>query len=270
MPAGQEVRVSLAVVSGGGTGIGAACAHRLAGLGFSVLLVGRRREVLEQTAQSVRSATAGALVSCESADLSRPDDAGRVAERVRSQFAGVNVVVNNAGAPAVKHGSDLREVARAWLDTYAVNTVSAVLLTTALEPMLAAPGGRVIIVGSQSAHTGSASPAYGAAKAALEGYMRALAARLGPRGITANVVAPGFTENTELTVGRMPESRRQRILSSVALGRPAQPDEIAAAVAFLATPDAGYITGQVLTADGGYTPWRGKTPGHTFVETEIP
>jgi 3-oxoacyl-[acyl-carrier protein] reductase len=250
--------VKLAVVSGGGTGIGAACAHRLAAAGFAVLLVGRRRQALEHTADSVRLATAGAFAACEPADLTRPGDVGRVAERVRSEFGGVQVIVSNAGAPAVPHGSDLSEVARAWLQTYSVNTVSAVLLTTALEPMLAAPAGRIILVGSRAAGTGSASPAYTAAKAALEGYMRALAARLGPRGITANVVAPGFTENTELTAGRMPEGRRRQILSSVTLGRPGQPGEIAAAVVFLATPEAGYITGQVLAVDGGYSPWRGE------------
>ena len=249
--------MSLAVVSGGGTGIGAACALRLAADGHAALLVGRRPRVLEQAAASVRSAVDGAVVACEPADLSQPDDVARVAERVRADFAGVDVIVANAGAPAASHGSDLREVARAWLETYSVNTLSAVLLTTALEPMLPRPGGRIVLVGSQAARTGSASPAYGAAKAALEGYVRALAARLGPSGITANVVSPGFIENTELTAGRMTDSRRRRILSSVALGRPGQPGEIAATVAFLATPGAGYITGQVLTADGGYAPWRG-------------
>jgi 3-oxoacyl-[acyl-carrier protein] reductase len=169
----------------------------------------------------------------------------------------VDAVVNNAGAPTARQGDDLAALAREWTQTYLANTISAVLLTTALEPLLLTPGGRIVLVGSLAARTGNASPAYVAAKAAIEGYLHATAARLGPAGITVNVVAPGYTENTDLTAGRIPPERRTKLLNSTALGRPGQPEEVAAAVGFLCSPAAGYITDQVLGVDGGYTPWRG-------------
>jgi 3-oxoacyl-[acyl-carrier protein] reductase len=244
----------LAVVSGAGSGIGAACAERLAAAGFAVILVGRRSQALEATAAAIAEATASAHVICLRADVSEPDDVRALAERIGADFEFVDVIVNNAGAPAVSHSDDLTDLAAAWLQTYRANTLTAVLLTTALDPILRSPGGRVILIGSKSARAGNASPAYGTAKAALTGYLAAAAARLGSRGITVNLVSPGYVENTELMQGRMPPDRRTRIISKVTLGRPGQPAEIAAAVSFLASPDAGYITGQELTVDGGDSP----------------
>lgn len=219
-PAPAPVEPRIAIITGGGTGIGAACAPRLAIDGYEVVLVGRRAEVLAAAAASVRDAGGSAHVA--PADVSDPDQVQELADTIGRQFAAVDVLVNNAGAPATPEGATLRELATAWLQTYRVNTLSAVLVTTAFEAQLRDGAGRVVVVGSRAAATGAATASYGAAKAALEGYIRALAVRLAPRRITANVVAPGFIADTELTVGRISESRRAAILASVTLGRPSR------------------------------------------------
>ena len=247
----------VAVVSGAGSGIGAASARRLAGDGFDVVLAGRRLAKLEATAAEMRGAHPLATIACRATDVTQPDDVSSLARFVAEQFGRVHALVNNAGAPATAHTADLHDLVRAWTHTYLANTISAVLMTTAFEPLLARPGGRVVLVGSQVARTGSATPAYVAAKAALEGYLLATAARLGPDGITVNLVAPGYTADTELVAGRIPPERHSRLLSSIMLGRAAGSDEIAAAVAFVAAAQASYLTGQVLVVDGGYAPWRG-------------
>jgi 3-oxoacyl-[acyl-carrier protein] reductase len=253
MPGGSAAAV--AVVSGGGTGIGRATAAALAADGMDVVILGRRAEVLRTAAEGInqyRPAGSGEL-SWVRADVSDPAETIQAAEVIRERHPVIDVVVNNAGG-SVRAGAGLGELATAWLEAYRKNVISAVLLTSALLPLVRRPGGRVIIVGSRAAATGGASPAYVAAKAALSGWVLSLAAQLGPEGITANVVAPGYTAGTELLTGRMPTERHERIVAGIAAGRPAQPDEIAAVIRFLASAEASYVSGQVLSVDGGVSP----------------
>jgi 3-oxoacyl-[acyl-carrier protein] reductase len=253
MPGGSAAAV--AVVSGGGTGIGRATAAALAADGMDVVILGRRAEVLRTAAEGInqyRPAGSGEL-SWVRADVSDPAETVQAAEVIRERHPVIDVVVNNAGG-SVRAGAGLGELATAWLEAYRKNVISAVLLTSALLPLVRRPGGRVIIVGSRAAATGGASPAYVAAKAALSGWVLSLAAQLGPEGITANVVAPGYTAGTELLTGRMPTERHERIVAGIAAGRPAQPEEIAAVIRFLASAEASYISGQVLSVDGGVSP----------------
>lgn len=252
-PAGPSPPV--AVVSGGGTGIGRAAAAALAADGMDVVIVGRRADILRAATDDVnrgRPAGSGEL-SWVRADVSDPAELAEAIEAIRQRYPVVDVVVNNAGG-SVPAGTDLGGLAAAWMESYRKNVITAVLLTSALLPMVRRPGGRVIVVGSRVAVTGGASPPYVAAKAALNGWVLSLAAQLGPEGITANVVAPGYTAGTELLTGRMPAGRHNRIVAGIAAGRPAQPAEIAAVIRFLASREAAFVSGQVLGVDGGTVP----------------
>ena len=244
----------LAVVSGGGTGIGRATAAAMLASGDDVLLVGRRSAVLEATAAELNAAAPTGTATWLAADTSIPADVSVLATAVQALHRPVDVIVANAGGASARPDGDLDAVEAAWMAAYRANVLSAVLLLHALVPLLSRPGGRIVIVGSQAAATGGATAPYVAAKSALHGWVLNLAAHLGPDGITANVVSPGYTAGTELVAGRIPPDRESALLARTALGRPASTEEIAAVIAFAASPAASYVTGQVIAVDGGVLP----------------
>jgi 3-oxoacyl-[acyl-carrier protein] reductase len=240
-----------AVVTGAGTGIGAACAVALADTCTRLVLVGRRIERLDEVAAQLRADHPALAVDTRSVDVASVEAVEEFAAWAHDQLPRVDVVVNNAGSPQPRIEGGLADVAAAWESTWRANTLSAVLVTEGLKDLLARPGGRVIIIGSFAAQLGTGSPAYAAAKGALETYCMTLARELGPDGITVNVVAPGYTAGTELLAGRITPERHERLIAGIAARRPGTPEEIASTVAHLASPLAGFVNGQVITVNGG-------------------
>jgi 3-oxoacyl-[acyl-carrier protein] reductase len=241
---------TLAIVSGGGTGIGRAIARALAADGEHVRILGRRADVLHDAATAIDAELGEARVRALPVDLTDADAVAGLRERLGPD-ARVRVLVNCAGGTGPAPGStDLAGVAARWRATLDTNLLSAVLLTEAVLPCLARPGGRVIAISSIAAQRGGGR-AYAASKAALHGYVYALASDLGREGITVNAVAPGYVEDTEFFGDSMTEERRSGLIGATMVGRAGTPDDVAAAVRYLASPAAGYVTGQVLSVNGG-------------------
>jgi 3-oxoacyl-[acyl-carrier protein] reductase len=241
------------VISGGGTGIGRAITARFAGAGERVVILGRRKEPLERTAEELNRQY-GSREPCVipfQGDASDPKAVLGLGEQIGSWGNGtVDVVVNNAGGVIRTPDSSLEELAANWSETYRSNVLSAVLLTEALSSRLRRPGGRIINLSSIAAFRGGGG-AYSAAKAAITGWTFDLAARFGSEGITANVVVPGYIENTEFFSDRMTSERHARLISQTLDGRPGRPADVAAVVYFLASEEASHLTGQVVHVNGG-------------------
>lgn len=240
--AGRQRRT--VVVTGGGTGMGRAVADRFVAGGARVVVVGRRPEPLDAVVQD----HGPDAVTAVAADLTDPDDVLRVAEVLDG--TAVDVLVNNAGGVGGAPAPGLHGRLEAWRRVLDQNLLSAMLLTEALWPALARPGGRVVSVGSIAGQRGGGG-AYGAAKAGLVAWSAELAARGGADGITVNVVAPGYVADTEFFDPSGRSSRHDALVGQTLVGRAGAPADVAAAVAYLAGPEAGYVTGQVLSVNGG-------------------
>ncbi len=241
------------VVSGGGTGIGRAVTRRFTESGDHVVIVGRREETLKRTADELNRATnpAGARVIPFPGDAADSRVVKRLSELLGSLHDGfVDTIVNNAGGVIRGPETTLDEMATNWVDTLRNNVLTAVMLTEGLAPRLRRPGARILNLSSIAAFRGGGG-AYSAAKAALVGWTFDLAVRLGPEGITANVVVPGYVEDTEFFGDRMTLERRSRLIGQTLDGRAGRPEDVAATIFFLASGEASHITGQVVHVNGG-------------------
>ncbi|GGQ43460.1 3-oxoacyl-[acyl-carrier protein] reductase [Actinomadura coerulea] len=230
------------VVSGGGTGIGRAVAARFAAGGDRVAVVGRRAGVLEKAAGEIGG-------TALPADLADPAEVERVRAGLAERFGGIDVLVNAAGGNAEYHGGP-GGVLEQWTSNFRTNVLTSVLPTEALRDLLN-PSGRVVFISSVAALRGSRGTSYGPMKAALHPYAFDLAAALGPRGITVNVVAPGYIEDTEFFGGSMSDERRAALVAQTHTGRAGTPGDVAETVHWLASPGAGHVTAQIVQVNGG-------------------
>ncbi|MFE2428239.1 SDR family NAD(P)-dependent oxidoreductase [Streptomyces sp. NPDC059373] len=232
------------VVTGGGTGIGRAVATRFAEAGSHVTIVGRRREVLQATAEELRTKY-DLDVTPVACDLADPDDVEAVLTRLPRR---IDVLVNNAGSRELAIGAGPHGVLARWRGDFERNVLTAVLVTESARDRFP-EGGRVITVTSVAALRGGGS--YGASKAALHAWNHSLAAQLGPQGVTCNIVAPGTVAGTEFFGARLNDAELTRRAGRTLIGRVGRPADVAAAVIFLASPEAGFITGEILQCNGG-------------------
>ncbi|QDH15874.1 3-oxoacyl-[acyl-carrier-protein] reductase [Oecophyllibacter saccharovorans] len=236
----------LALVTGATGGIGSAIARQLHQRGASVVLSGTREGVLQQLAEALGSER----VYCVAANLADAAETDALVGRAE-EAAGqpLDILVNNAGL--TRDTLAIRMKDSDWSDVLTVDLESPFRLSrAALKGMLRRRSGRIISISSIVGATGNPGQAnYAAAKAGLIGMSKALAQEVGARGITVNVVAPGFIE-TSMTEA-LPEAVRERLLGNIPLGRMGNPDDVAAAVVYLASDAGSWVTGSTLHVNGG-------------------
>lgn len=236
-----------ALITGASQGIGRAIALKLAADGAQIALAARSESKLLEVKAEIEAA--GGTAATFALDVASEDSIKSAAKDVLAHFGKLDILVNNAGI--TKDGLVLRMKLSDFEDVLRTNLTGAFLLTQAvLQPMLKARSGRIINITSVVGEMGSAGQAnYAASKAGMIGLTKALARELASRNITVNAVAPGFIETPMTHV--LTDERKATVLSEIPLARYGQDADVAAAVAFLASDDAGYITGHTLDVNGG-------------------
>ncbi len=237
-----------ALVTGGSRGIGRAVCLELAKNGFDIAVnYAGNQQAAEETAEACRAL--GVKAQAFGADVSRPEECARLFEEVLAAFGRVDVLVNNAG---VTRDNLILRLSEEDFDKVVDTNLKGAFFCckAAARPMMKQRFGRIINLSSVVGLRGNPGQTnYAASKAGLIGLTKSLAKELASRNITANAVAPGFID-TDMTRA-MPEAAKEAMNGTIPLGRPGKAEEVARAVAFFASEESGYITGQVLCVDGG-------------------
>lgn len=244
----ERFKDQTAIVTGAGRGIGHAIAVRLAAEGARVAVVSRTEANAARTAEEINAAHPG-RATAHAVDVADFDAVQALGERLVTDLGQVDILVNNAGV--TRDGLSMRMSSEDWDVVVDTNLKGAFHFIRAVQrPMAKRRSGRIINISSVSGIMGNAGQAnYAASKAGLIGLTKTIARELAGRGVTVNAVAPGFIDTDMTHV--LPENIKTAVVGKIPLGRFGTVADIAAAVAFLASPEAGYITGQTLVVDGG-------------------
>jgi 3-oxoacyl-[acyl-carrier protein] reductase len=237
----------VALVTGASRGIGAAIAQALGKQGAVVIGTATTQNGADQITDALQQA--GVKGTGMALDVNDAAQIEAVLKQIAEQFGEIAILVNNAGV--TRDTLLMRMKEEDWDTVISTNLKSVYRMSQAvLRPMMKARYGRIINISSVVGHSGNAGQTnYCAAKAGMTGFTKSLAQEVGSRGITVNCVAPGFID-TDMTK-ELPEEQRARLLQQIPLGRLGAADDIAAAVAFLASPSAGYVSGETLHVNGG-------------------
>jgi 3-oxoacyl-[acyl-carrier protein] reductase len=237
-----------ALVTGASRGIGFVVASTLAQAGYNLAICGTRQETIDQAAAKIREAS-GVEILAKAVDVADREQIQAFVQETAKHFGKLDVLVNNAGITRDNLSMRMKEDEwNAVIDTNLTSVFNA--MQAAIKPMMRARGGRIINISSVVAGMGNPGQLnYCASKGGVEAMTRSLAREIGSRNITVNAVAPGFIA-TDMTAD-LGDDAHAKLTSQIPLGRLGQPQDIAAAVTFLASDAAGYITGQVLHVNGG-------------------